>query len=45
MKVYQALSISMGAIGWVLLLILDWRIALGVFLVLWGNNLERDFRE
>ena len=34
-------SVTMGAAGLWLTASVDWRVALGVFLMLWGNNASR----
>lgn len=34
------ISIVLGGAGFLLLFTVDWKIAVGVFLALWGNNLK-----
>lgn len=40
-KIQVAIYFTIGIAGLALLAWADWRIALGVFLVLWSNNVQR----
>ena len=44
-KYLMFLGMAIGLCGVILLFTVDWRIGLGTFLCLYGNNLERSSRD
>ena len=45
MKKYRILAVIIGILGFaVIIYSTGWALALGILLVTWGNNLERDVR-
>jgi len=38
------IRVGLGLVGFITLVFIDWRIAVGVFLMLWGNNMDQSTR-